>query len=236
MPVGETAAAVGVAEAAPMPETSAPPVKRKRGESGMPRHVQPIETKTEGTKYYARLRWVEPGAPKSRYDTIPGLHDTREAAAEELALATERLNSSGAEAVWPNGLPGAKKRLKRGERDASFWEAQQAAWEAQQAAWEQQAVEKAATKAARDAAQAQRPKKLCKNSSVGSQCASTVLPAKRSQVSNATMRGFLQPATGSTNELGQSRAAAPTPIPMPGLARAAAHLGVDINELGIPSA
>ena len=230
LPVGETAAAVGVAEAASLPETSAPPVERKRGESGMPRHVQPIETKIDGTKFYARLRWLPQGATKPRYDAIPGLQATPEAAAKELALATERYESSGAEAVWPNGLPGSKLRLKRGGRDVAFWQAQQAAQE-------QQAVERAATKAARDAAQAQRSKRPRKNSGVGDQCASTVLPADRSQVRDPTMRFFLQPTTGLNDKLAQPRAPAPTPVPMPGFARAAADLGVDITaEMGIPSA
>ena len=127
LPVGETAAAVGVAEAAALPEMAATPVKKKRGESDMPRHVQPIETRIDGTKFYARLRWLQQGATKPRYDAIPGLQTTPEAAAKELALATERYESSGAEAVWPNGLPGSKQRLKRGGRDVAFWQAQHAA-------------------------------------------------------------------------------------------------------------
>ena len=109
---------MGVAEAAALPETPAPPVKRKRGESGMPTHVQPIKTVNDGTKFFARLSFGCHKVPQRKSTaqcTIPGLYDSPAAAVEALVAATERYESSGADAVWPKGLPGAAQGRARGE-------------------------------------------------------------------------------------------------------------------------
>ena len=125
---------------------AAPKEKAKRSGSGLPPHVQLAANKKS---YYARLRWLPLGAAAKRYDTIPGLFSTPEAAAAAHAAAQERLHAVGPEAVWPDGLPTEKKREKR---DAAFWQAEKAARD-------EKAAEKAALKAAREAAEAARPKK-----------------------------------------------------------------------------
>jgi hypothetical protein len=146
------------AQAVPNGEPAAAKVRGGKWPAGVERlpNIQPIETKIEGIKYYARLRWLPPGATAKRYDTIPGLYSTPTAAAEALGAAQALLMSRGAEAVWPKGVPGSKATQLRTKRDAAYWVAEAAARE-QKAA--EKAAAKAAAKAAREAAEAARPKK-----------------------------------------------------------------------------
>eukprot|EP00966_Prymnesium_polylepis_P175490 4061161-Prymnesium_polylepis.1 len=189
---------------------AAPKAKAKRGEGGMPRHVRPIVTKLEGTKYGARLRWLPHGATtkaESRYDFIPGgPWPMPEEAAAAQALAQAALVSGGPEAVWADGLPGANRpRQKRG---ADYWEAQKAAHEAK-------AAEKAAEKAAREAAEAARPKKPRRNKAPQSQT-TVPLPANRDEITVPCTRDFLvdPPAAGAENTV-PAWAQPPPPIPVP---------------------
>ena len=173
--------------------------KAKRGERGLPPHVQPMHTKTEGTKYVARLRWLPAGATKKRYDYIPGTFVSPAAAAAAQVLAQDWLTASGPEAVWADGLPGSKG--PRVKRDADFWKAQLVARE-------EKAAEKAAAQAAREAAEAAVPKKPRQN-----KCPTSVPmppPEARNTVTNECMRAFLAdpPAAGAEN-------AAPQPPPVP---------------------
>ena len=80
------------AEAVPNGEPAAAKVRGGKWPPGVERlpNIQPIETKIEGIKYYARLRWLPPGATAKRYDTIPGLYSTPTAAAEALGAAHRR--------------------------------------------------------------------------------------------------------------------------------------------------
>ena len=185
----------------------------------------------DGTKFFARLSWLPQGAPKKKYSTIPGLYESPAAAVpvEALVAATERYKSSGADAVWPKGLPGAAGLRARGEMRRTGRHTV--------LPWSRRLQKGQRRRLHVRAAEAQRSKKGKKRDANG-QCASTVLPAERSQVINATMREFLQPAMGPHDVLGQPQVpTAPTPIPMPEFARAAAALGVDITaEMGIPSA
>ena len=177
-------------------------------------NVQPIETKTEGTKYYARLSWLPPAAAKKKYDSIPGLYASPSAAAQALRVAQAALESVGPEAVWPQGLPGSKQRMKR---DAAYWDAEAAARaakaEEKAAAKTAREAAKTAAKAAREAAEAARPKKPRKEKP----CQSTAMPCVASQVHNSTMRAFLQPLAHVNAELVQplSPAAPLPPIPVP---------------------
>mmetsp|Transcript_2088 Transcript_2088/g.4527 ORF Transcript_2088/g.4527 Transcript_2088/m.4527 type:complete len:158 (-) Transcript_2088:613-1086(-) len=106
--------AASEAEAVPNGEPAAAKVQGGKWPPGVERlpNIQPIATKTKGTKYYARLRWLPPGATK-RYDTIPGLYPTPTAAAEALGAAQALLISRGVEAVWPKGVPGSKATKPR---------------------------------------------------------------------------------------------------------------------------
>ena len=121
------AAATATADAA---EAEAPPVaveaepcikKAQRGAKGMPPHVIESKLASGVTKYQARLRWLPLGANmKKRYDPIPGENGTTyfatpEDAAAAQAAAQQLLDSAaGAQAVWPDGLPGEKARAVRG--------------------------------------------------------------------------------------------------------------------------
>lgn len=189
---------------APAEQPAAPAAskaKAKRGGSGLPPHVQLAANKKA---YYARLRWLPLGATVKRYDTIPGLFSTPEAAAAAQAAAQELLQTHGPEAVWRDGLPTEKKREKR---DAAYWVAEKAARD-------EKATEKAAAKAAREAAEAARPKKpRCQKE----QLQSVPLPSDRNKVTVECVRDFLVDplAAGTENAAPQAAPVQCSPIPVP---------------------
>ena len=168
-----------------------------------------MHTKTEGTKYVARLRWLPAGATSKRYDFIPGTFVSPAAAADAQAQAQEWLGNSGPEAVWPDGLPGSNgPRLKR---DEAYWEAERAACE-QKAA--DKAAAKAAMKAAREAAEAARPKKPRREKA---QRTTVPLPADRDEITVECTRDFLvdPPAAGTGNAAPRPEQVQYTPVPVP---------------------
>jgi hypothetical protein len=171
--------------------------KAKRGGSGLPRHVQLAANKKA---YYARLRWLPLGETAKRYDTIPDLFSTPEAAAAAQAAAQELLQTHGPRAVWPDGLPTEKKRDKR---DAAYWAAVQAARE-------EKAAEKAALKAAREEAEAARSKRPRKEKP----CTTVPLPADRNEITVPCMRDFLvDPLAAGTENAVPQRAQPPSMQP-----------------------
>jgi hypothetical protein len=189
---------------------AAPKAKVKRGESGLPPHVRPMQT-AMGTKFFARLAWLPAGATSKkdggRYDVIPGgPWLTPEGAAAAQAAAQALLTSSGAEAVWPKGLPGATG--PRRTRDAAYWEAELAARE-------EKAAEKAAKKAAREAAEALRPKKP-RHDKAAKQT-TVPLPADREEVTNKCVRDVLvdAPAAGTKNAATEAAPVQCSPVPVP---------------------
>ena len=120
---GAAATATGTAEAeAPaVPAEAEPCVKEKapRGAKGLPPHVIESKLASGAIQYQARLRWLPQGADKKRYDPIPGVRGTKyfatpEDAASAQAAAQQLLETAGALAVWPDGLPGEKLRAARG--------------------------------------------------------------------------------------------------------------------------